>query len=335
MKGEQKMTNNLFDPNDSYAQSFVKLVREELNDIKRQFFKIGFRLAEANREGYYQELGYENIAECAEDLFGFKKTTTYDLISVYNDFHDRLAPMTIKKEYDKYSQSQLVQLTGNIWARDSFIKYVQPEDTIDTIKKAKKLWNKIYSSGKTPGYEGAKRVEFKTLQNFIDIYWNKYYTPALPAPAEKKDDFSGQTEKFIEVEAVDAEPQGEDPKAQPEDFSGQTEKFGSFCHDSILHFLNVMDFHIGFGGDKKTPGTRVVPDFFSEEILRALARAIEKDRTKVKHTLTDFMIKSLGSYKYEIKLNDRKQDFSVFCGMFAGILTDYLIKEFRGKESKH
>ena len=95
-----------------------------------------------------------------------------------------------------------------------------------------------------------------------------------------------------------------------------------------------MDFLIGFGGDEKTPGTRVVPDFFSKEILKALARAIEKDRTKVKHTLTDFMIKSLGSYKYEIKLNDRKQDFSIFCGMFAGILTDYLIKEFRGKEKK-
>ena len=141
------MSKELFDPKDTYAEQFVKLVREELNDIKHQFFKIGFRLAEANREGYYYELGYENIAECAEDLFGFKKTTTYDLINVYNDFHDRLAPMSIKKEYDKYSQTQLVQLTGNIWARDSFIRYVRPEDTIDTIKKAKKLWNGIEGAG--------------------------------------------------------------------------------------------------------------------------------------------------------------------------------------------
>ena len=94
----------------------------------------------------------------------------------------------------------------------------------------------------------------------------------------------------------------------------------------------IMDFSIGFGGDKKTPGTRVVPDFFTEEILRALARAIEKDRTKVKHIITNFMVDRLGTFEYEITLYGRKQNFAVFCGTLAGTLTDYLINEFKGKE---
>ena len=95
-----------------------------------------------------------------------------------------------------------------------------------------------------------------------------------------------------------------------------------------------MEFSIGFGGDKKTPGTRVIPDFFTEEILRALARAIEKDRTKVKHIITKFLVDDLGTFEYEITLYGRKQNFSVFCGMLAGVLTDYIIKEFRGKDKK-
>ena len=309
------------------AEEFVKRVYSNLNDIKKSFFAVGYLLYDASRKGYYRELGYDTIVECAEDLFDFKKTTTYDLMNIYSSFYDRKAPLQLQKSVENFSQSQLVVISKLQYCSDSFIELTRPEDTIETVRRAKNLWNKIYNKGCSP------KGNYKTLTEFLEI--NEPIYNSRPVTSEEKTtDFSGYPENIIEVTAVDAEPQGEDPNGQPEDFSGQTEKFGSFCHDSILHFINVMDFHIGFGGDKKTPGTRVVPDFFSEEILRALARAIEKDRTKVKHTLTDFMIKSLGSYKYEIKLNDRKQDFSVFCGMFAGILTDYLIKEFKGKEEK-
>ena len=329
------MNNNLIDPKDSYAEQFVKLVRAELNDIKHTFFKIGFRLAEANREGYYYELGYENIVECAEDLFGFKKTTTYDLINVYNDFHDRLNPMHIKEEYDKYSQTQLVQLTGNIWARDSFAAYVRPEDTIDTIKKAKKLWNKIYNSGKTPGWEGVKRIEFKTLQDFIDIYWDRYYLPALPAPSSSADNFSVQTEKFIEVTAVDAEPQGEDPDDPTEDFSVQTEKLREFAAKALEDYIRRMGYKTNFEPDDNKCGVRVLPDTMSKSMLIGLSKAISRERTKIKHIITNHIIDVLGTFEYEITLYGRKQNFNVFAGMLAGIITDYLIKEFNPNEQSN
>ena len=297
------MNNNLIDPKDSYAEQFVKLVRAELNDIKHTFFKIGFRLAEANREGYYYELGYENIVECAEDLFGFKKTTTYDLINVYNNFHDRLNPMHIKEDYDKYSQTQLVQLTGNIWARDSFAAYVRPEDTIDTIKKAKKLWNKIYNSGNTPGYQGGKRIEFKTLQDFIDIYWDRYYLPALPAPSSSADNFSVQTEKLRE-----------------------------FATKALEDYIRRMGYKTNFEPDDNKCGVRVLPDTMSKSMLIGLSKAISRERTKVKHIITNHIIDVLGTFEYEITLYGRKQNFNVFAGMLAGIITDYLIKEFNPNE---
>lgn len=332
------MSNDLFDPKDTHAESFVKLVKEEIKEIKKRFFTIGFRLTEANENCYYLELGFKDITECAETLFGFKKTTTYDLMAVYKHFHDPKAKTHILPEYEKLTQSQLVLLTGDICAKDSFIKYVRPEDTVETIKKAKSLWNKIYKSGGSPFYGGNQIYKFETLPEFIEQFLEDYsqgntkedWLDALPA--SQSNDYSVQTENFIETTASDAEP--EMPDQNQEDFSGQTEKLGEFCKDSILHFLKIMDFSIGFGGDKKTPGTRVVPDFMSEEVLRALGRAIEKDRTKVKHMLTKYLVDRFGTFEYEITLYGRKQNFAVFCGTLAGSLTDYLIKEFSGKDDK-
>ena len=93
-----------------------------------------------------------------------------------------------------------------------------------------------------------------------------------------------------------------------------------------------MDFSIGFGGDKKTPSTRVVPSFFTEEILKALSRAIEKDRTRIKRIITNYIIENAGKYPYEIRLYDRAQAFSIFAGVLAGHITDYLIQELKGEK---
>ncbi len=340
------MTKDLFDPKDTYAESFVKMVRADLNDIKHKFFKIGFRLAEANREKYYLELGYDSIVECAEDLFGFKKTMTYDLINVYNDFHDRLAPMCIQERYDKYSQTQLVQLSGKIWTRESFIKYVRQEDTIDTIKKAKKLWNKIYLHGRSP------RGEFKTLQEFIDLYWDKYYPPTLPAQSTQEKDFSVQTENYIEVEAADEKPGAEDPKPSTfkstpmpgldqalqefkeghEDFSVQTEKLKDLTAKELEEYIKRMSYKTFFEPDPKKPGIRVLPDTLSKTMLIGISRGMQKNRTKVKHAITSHIVDNLGTFDYEISLYGRKQNFGVFAGMLAGVITDYLIKEFKNNE---
>ena len=326
MMQELQAIKNKYVETDTPATIFVKRVYANLNDIKNSFFTIGHLLSEAYRKAYYRELGYENISDCAEDLFGFKKTMTYDLIGIYDDFHERKAPLQLQKNVENFSQSQLIVLTKVNWCRDTFIDLAQPEDTVETFRKAKNLWNKIYNKGCSP------KGNYTTLKEFIEINEPIYTSrPVLPAPPLETNE---QKQNFIETTASDAEPETADQSQEQEDFSAQTEKLGEFCKDSILHFLKIMDFSIGFGGDKKTPGTRVVPDFMSEEVLRALGRAIEKDRTKVKHILTKYLVDHFGTFDYEITLNGRKQNFSVFCGTLAGGLTDYLIKEFRGKNDE-
>ena len=134
----------VYKPAGTVEEDFVNLVKLELNDIRNTFFKIGFRLREANENRYYKKLGYSSIEECAEALFGFKKTTTYDLMAIAGRFYDRKAPMALAEPYRKFNQSQLVLLSGLMTASEDFIKMTSSEDSIEKIKKAKKYWKWHY-----------------------------------------------------------------------------------------------------------------------------------------------------------------------------------------------
>ncbi len=124
------------------AEGFIDKVNIELTDIKHSFFRIGFLLSEANELGYYKSLGYQNITELAEDKFGFKQSTTYELMQVYKLAHSEQAPMQIADKYEKYSKSQLTEFCRLRFAPDSFIKMVSPKDSVAKIKPAVTFWNK-------------------------------------------------------------------------------------------------------------------------------------------------------------------------------------------------
>lgn len=126
------------------AEGFIDKVNVELTDIKHSFFRIGFLLSEANELGYYKPLGYQNITELAEDKFGFKQSTTYELMQVYELAHSEQAPMQIADKYEKYSKSQLTEFCKVKCLTENFMSIVSPSDTVADIKEAVKLWNKHY-----------------------------------------------------------------------------------------------------------------------------------------------------------------------------------------------
>ena len=101
-----------------FANGFLREVRLDLADIKRSFFSIGFRLNEANEMNYYSALGYQTIEELAESEFGFKRSTTYNLINVFRRFCVRefinstyVRRNQIDENFKDYSYSQLLEFT--------------------------------------------------------------------------------------------------------------------------------------------------------------------------------------------------------------------------------
>lgn len=128
----------------TFANSFVKQTLQDLNDIKKSFFVIGFRLNEANEFGYYSALGYKDIYELAADKFGFEKTSTKNLMAinlVYCDHYRggkdyKRYTMFLSDNYDKYSQTQLVEMLP---LSDGERKNIPVDFTISELREYKKL----------------------------------------------------------------------------------------------------------------------------------------------------------------------------------------------------
>lgn len=125
------------------AEEFLKQTRLDLDDAKMSFFKIGFRLNEANRGGYFRALGYEDIYALALDEFGFEKTTTKNLMAINYKYcvHGTgsgysLYSMQIAEKYRKYSQTQLVEMLPLM---DSEREHVPEDFTISELRDYKKV----------------------------------------------------------------------------------------------------------------------------------------------------------------------------------------------------
>lgn len=97
----------------SSANDFLLQTKKDLDDVKKSFFRIGYRLNEAHRKLYYMQLGYEDIYELAEAEFGFRRTTTKNLMLLnrtYSTGYFSAPTMEIAPEFEKYSQTQLVEM---------------------------------------------------------------------------------------------------------------------------------------------------------------------------------------------------------------------------------
>ena len=80
----------------SVALEFVGKVRGYLSDVSRSFFKIGYELHKAQEGQHFKAWGYDSLEDLAEDAFGFSKTTTYDMIKVYDSCSAFGAPTEMK-----------------------------------------------------------------------------------------------------------------------------------------------------------------------------------------------------------------------------------------------
>ncbi len=140
------MTRKLFHEEEhktqlAFANGFVESVYGDLNDIKHSFFRIGFRLCEAAKLGYYKTLGYANITDLALDKFNFSKSTTYELMAIHELARGE-TPLLMAPQYEEFSQSQLRELCRLKMDSPGFMRIVKPSDKVATIGFAVTFWNK-------------------------------------------------------------------------------------------------------------------------------------------------------------------------------------------------
>ncbi len=198
----------IYAQDESQAQAFVRYTKMELQDVARSFFKIGFRLAEANKYRYYEELGYDNIIDLAEDVFGFKKSTAYGLMQVYHHCKSRDkndSALTMDKAYQDYNFSQLQEISRLKWCGGEHL--IKPTDSVAKIKQFVSAWNK---GGESSNASGCKTINdyLRKTGRLTDAEPAALPSPNLLEPGDKIFQTSGKIE-----ETEPEEPSQEEPPA--------------------------------------------------------------------------------------------------------------------------
>lgn len=331
------------------AISFVKCVKLNLVDASKAFFEIGFRLKEAQDNKYYEELGFDNLVDCAEHHFNFKKTTTYELIKIYEKFHREDAPMRIIEGLEDFNQSQLSVMASNVpdeWT-DRFRIYLSlfsPADTVRKIKYASDCYRAVYNSncshipfdvirGCKTADELIKNVQEYTLSNFkwVKVNYPKVITPELEAryyalkeaPVDNGDTIKPNievaSEPVVAEEVLTSAPQKELEdvivleKVQSDvQFSAPEEDVSEYIRTIVdnMHKNLYDDFYYHIiAFFNKCDSVDVA--LYPEKVAKKMLSALHSVFKSKKAYLTEFLNKSL-NYNYELTLNGRKQALTVF-----------------------
>ena len=119
-------------------QSTTIKIRDVIQGIAKDFLYIGFLLYEAQFFEYYLEGGYANVFEYAQAELGFKKSSVYNFIRVYDRFGGDIKHYgpnyQITHNWSKYSYSQLCEMLS---LSDRQLEAVTPEMTVKDIRLLK------------------------------------------------------------------------------------------------------------------------------------------------------------------------------------------------------
>lgn len=148
------------------AFSSVRYLYTDLNDIRRNYIRLGFHLNEFERCSYYLDFGYTSLADFANANLGMDKSAVSRCISVYRTFakrgdsklhNDHAGPLTmfIDDKYADYSYSQLCEMVS---MSEEMRRKVKPDMSIKQIREIKKE-NKCFTENKNVSQVATSQLE--------------------------------------------------------------------------------------------------------------------------------------------------------------------------------
>lgn len=133
------IVKNESDVVDSFAESYLLRIHDDVSNIQKGFIRLGFHLYEIKQYEYYISTGYDDFYEFCEANYGFSPSTTKRYIEVWYEFGMRglssLPKMFIDEKYEDYSYSQLVEMLP---LDESERLKISPTMTVKEIRSLKK-----------------------------------------------------------------------------------------------------------------------------------------------------------------------------------------------------
>lgn len=123
--------------------STTEKINKTLGKIKEDFLYIGFLLWEVREYKFYESKGYGSVVEYAEKELNFKKSSTYNFISVCEKFSckkDNGNPtMNLDSKYKDFSFGQLIEIKS---LSEDKLESIDSNMSTRDIREKKKELNK-------------------------------------------------------------------------------------------------------------------------------------------------------------------------------------------------
>lgn len=113
-------------------------IRNNIKECGKLYILVAYKVYEIYYYETYKEK-YKNIVECCENEFGFKKSTTYNLLNIVKKFgtvENGMITYNSVCKYTDYSYKQLVCMLG---LSAEQLEKITPDTTIAEIHKEKKV----------------------------------------------------------------------------------------------------------------------------------------------------------------------------------------------------
>lgn len=232
------------------AEDFIFNTLEDIENIKNRFVVIGCRLVEAVRNDYYIDLGYKDIVELSENVFGLKKSMTYALMNIAKYF---CIGMELREHYKSFNQSQLIEIA-------QCPAYLQSSITSDMSVQDIRDYRKILSGCKT-SYNG---IFFEgNAKKIVDTYREDQ---RVEAETKKNLEFfknSGRPENSSSLENMHKE----DKLLNEDNNKSPIVTLITLKEELIKYF---QTFKIIFDPDNKGIGVKVTPNTLAEDVINIL-----------------------------------------------------------------
>ena len=136
--GPAHVSGNL--PSREFALAAVKYLYADINDIRQNYFRLGFHLHEFEVNKYYLNFGYASLSDFAGANLGMDSSAVSRCLSVFERFskkNDFRPTMIMQEEYEKFSYSQLVEMVSV--HDEKVFRQITPDMSIRQIRDLKKL----------------------------------------------------------------------------------------------------------------------------------------------------------------------------------------------------
>ena len=158
------VTGDYFDGDepDVMALGSFDYISQDLNDIKRSYFRLGFHLDEFDRCKYLQQFGYTCLSDFALHNWGLESSFVSRCIAVFKftaRYSGALPTMFQREEYEPYSYSQLVEM---ISMDEDTLRRCSPNFSVRELREIKK--------------NAKKREQIATSQSEKKFNYEKYFS---------------------------------------------------------------------------------------------------------------------------------------------------------------